>query len=367
MVETTAAVVRGAGEPFEIETVELDGPSDGEVLVDVTAVGLCHTDLTVQAGDQPTELPAVLGHEGAGVVEDVGEGVDSVEPGDHVVLSFDSDGTCKHCHEGRPAYCETIIPTNFGSGRPDGSSTISLDGEDIGGRFFGQSSFAEKAIVSERSLVPVDDDAPLELLGPLGCGVQTGAGGVINSLSPSAGDDIVVFGAGSVGLSGVLGAQLCGCGEIVAVDVVESRLERAESLGATATVNSEEVDDVAAALREHLGGGVPYALETTGVPAVLETAIDSLGNLGTVGVIGAPPLGERASFDVNELLAGRTIRGITEGDSVPQEFIPDLVDLHEQGRFPFDEFVTFYDFEDINDAVADVEDGDVIKPILRLE
>lgn len=367
MVRTTAAVVHGAGEQFKLETVELEEPRSGEVLVDVTAAGLCHTDLIPKESGELTPLPAVLGHEGAGVVTEVGDDVDRVEPGQKVVLSFDYDDTCANCHDGQPANCESFRDRNFSGRRPDGTTPISLDGEEIAGRFFGQSSFAEQAIVSEQSLVPVNDDAPLELLGPLGCGVQTGAGGVINSLDPAAGDSIVIFGAGSVGLSAVLGAELCGCSDIVAVDVVDSRLEEATDLGATATVNSEAVGDLEAELRKILNGGADYTLETTGVTDVLRQAVDLLRPTGVCGVVGAPPQGAEVGIDVNGLLDGRTIKGITEGDSVPPEFIPGLVDLYQQGRFPFDEFVTFYDFDEINQAVEDMESGDVIKPVLRMD
>ncbi|MEE6210071.1 NAD(P)-dependent alcohol dehydrogenase [Salarchaeum sp. III] len=366
-METTAAVVHEAGAQFELETVELDDPRSNEILVDMTAVGLCHTDLSVKSGDQPTPLPAVLGHEGAGVVQEVGDEVDRVQPGDNVVLSFDYDDTCPNCHTGHPANCESFGERNFSGRRPDGTSPISLDGEEISGRFFGQSSFAEHAVVSEQSVVPVADDAPLDRLGPLGCGIQTGAGGVINSLDPAAGDSIVVFGAGSVGLSGVLGAELCGCGDVIVVDIVDSRLEKARDLGATDTVNSGDVDDLDAELRDRLGGGADYTLETTGVTDLLRQAVDLLRPTGVCGVIGAPPRDETVDIDVNGLLSGRNIRGIAEGDSVPPEFIPDLVDLHQQGRFPFDEFVTSYDFEDINQAVEDVHDGGVIKPVLTFD
>jgi len=366
MVETTAAVVRDAGGPFELETVELDDPRPDEVLVDVRAVGVCHTDLSVRAGDHPVPFPAVLGHEGSGVVAAVGDAVTRVEPGDNVVLSFDYDGDCRNCHEGRPSSCASFGELNFGCRRPDGTSPISLDGEEIGGRFFGQSSFASRAVVSERSAVPVGDDVPIELLGPLGCGIQTGAGGVMNSLAPAPRDSVVVFGAGSVGLSGVLGARLRGCREIVAVDLVASRLETAASLGATATVNAGEVDDPVAAVREVLGGGADYTLETTGATAVFPQAVETLRPGGTCGVIGAPPAGSEVGLDPNVLLDGRAIQGIAEGSSVPPEFIPELVDHHRRGNFPFDEFVTFYEFDEIEDAVADAEAGDVIKPVLRM-
>jgi aryl-alcohol dehydrogenase len=366
-MEVDAAVVHEEGGAFAVQTVELDGPLGDEVLVEVTAAGLCHTDLSVRDQYYPTPLPAVLGHEGSGIVREVGADVTGVEPGDPVVLSFDYDDTCSSCNHGDVAYCEDFFAYNFAGRRPDdGTSPLSSDGDAVSGRFFGQSSFATHAIATERNVVPVPEDAPLELLGPLGCGIQTGAGGVINSLDPRTGSSIVIFGSGSVGLSALLGANLKGCAEKVVVDLRDTRLETAADLGATGTINASDVDDVTEAIEEHLGGGADYTFEATGDPDALRTAVDSLRQGGTCGVVGAPPMGTEVSLDVNTVLFGRTVRGIIEGDAHPKEFIPDLVDLHARGEFPFDEFVTFYDFENIQQAAEDSEDGEVIKPILRM-
>jgi aryl-alcohol dehydrogenase len=227
-MEIQAAVTNEKGAPFTIETVELEEPQDNEVLVRVVGAGVCHTDMIVRDQMYPTPLPAVLGHEGSGVVEQVGDNVTNVEPGDRVVLSFDSDQECTSCNAGHPAYCEDFFAHNFGGRRPeDGTSPLSRDGEAISGRFFGQSSFATHAIATERNVVAVEDDVPLELLGPLGCGIQTGAGAVINTLDPQAGDSIAIFGAGSVGLSALLGADIKGCTDIVSIDLKENRLEKA--------------------------------------------------------------------------------------------------------------------------------------------
>ncbi|MFB6251603.1 MAG: alcohol dehydrogenase catalytic domain-containing protein [Halobellus sp.] len=188
--------------------------------------GVCHTDMIVRDQLYPTPLPAVLGHEGSGVVEAVGTNVTDVEPGDRVVLSFDYDDDFPSCHAGHPVYCEDFFAHNFGGSRPeDGTSPLSRGDEELSGRFFGQSSFATHAVATERNVVTVDDDVPLELLGPLGCGVQTGAGAVINTLDPQAGSSIAVFGAGSVGLSAVMAANLKGCTEIVSIDVRGNRLK----------------------------------------------------------------------------------------------------------------------------------------------
>lgn len=240
---TRAAVVESGGAPFTLTAVELAEPGPHEVLVRVVATGLCHTDLGAASGGLPFPLPGVLGHEGAGVVEEVGSAVTGVVPGDHVVLSFTSCGDCRNCRGGHPAYCATWLPLNLiGGRRADGSSTISRDGEPLGGHFFGQSSFAERALVDERSLVKVDPDVPLESIAPLGCGVQTGVGAVWNVLKPRLGDTIVVLGAGAVGLSAVMAAALTPATRIIAVDRVAERLSLAEELGATHTVNAGAAD-----------------------------------------------------------------------------------------------------------------------------
>jgi len=367
-MEIEAAVINEEGGAFEIEAVELEEPQADEVLVRVVGTGVCHTDMIVRDQMYPTPLPAVLGHEGSGVVEQVGSEVSAVEPGDRVVMSFDFDHTCKSCRDGHPAYCTDFFAYNFSGERPaDGTSPLSKDGQKISGRFFGQSSFSTYAIATERNVVSVEDDVPLELLGPLGCGIQTGAGGVINSLDPQVGSSIAIFGAGSVGLAGVMAAVIKGCTQIISIDLKRNRLEKAESLGATHIVNPEDVGDVNEHIQEYTRGGVDYALETTGVPAVADQAVESLAARGTLGIIGAPALGEVASYDINNLiLNGRTITGIVEGDSDPQQFIPDLIELYRQGKFPFDELITYYDFDEIEQAVEDSERGETIKPVLRM-
>lgn len=367
-MQIDAAVVDEEGGAFGIESVDLEEPQANEVRVRIVGAGVCHTDLIVRDQLYPTPLPAVLGHEGSGVVESVGETVSSVEPGDRVVLSFDYDEECPNCHAGHPAYCEDFFAHNFGGARPeDGTSPLSRDVETISGRFFGQSSFATHAIATERNVVPVVDDVPLELLGPLGCGIQTGAGAVINSLAPETGSSIAIFGAGSVGLSAVMAADIEGCTDIISVELKDNRRELAAELGATETVDPAAVEDTIEHIQELTGGGVDYALETTGVPEVAEQTIDSLTQRGTAGIVGAPALGTEASFDVNDLiLNGRTVTGIVEGDSDPKQFIPDLVELYRQGKFPFDELVTYYDFDEIEQAVEDSEEGRTIKPVLRV-
>ncbi|NUU24500.1 MAG: NAD(P)-dependent alcohol dehydrogenase [Streptomycetaceae bacterium] len=363
----TAALTETQGAPFTLAPLDLDDPRPGEVVVRIVSSGVCHTDLIVRDQWYPVPLPAVLGHEGAGVVTAVGDGVTYVRPGDHVVLTFNSCGGCRMCAQGRPAYCDQFFAHNFAGTRTDGSTplhrTDSVEG-DVHGVFFGQSAFATYALATERNVVKVDPEAPLEILGPLGCGIQTGAGGVLNSLRPPAGSSIAVFGAGSVGISAVMAAVVAGCTTVVAVDLNGQRLQLAEELGATHVINAAEGDTVER-LREITGGlGVDYSLETTAVPAVLRQAVDALNQGGTCGLIGAAALGTEASVDMSSLLFGRSLRGIVEGDSVPRLFIPKLVDLYRQGRFPFDRLIRTYRFADINEAVEDSEKGTTLKPVL---
>ncbi|MFF0092288.1 NAD(P)-dependent alcohol dehydrogenase [Streptomyces canus] len=362
---TRAAVVESGGAPFTLSDVELDEPGPHEALVRMVATGLCHTDLGVASGGLPFPLPGVLGHEGAGVVEAVGPAVTGVAPGDHVVLSFTSCGDCRNCDGGHPAYCAGWLPLNLlGGRRADGTSTISRDGEPLGGHFFGQSSFAERALVDERSLVKVDQDVPLESIAPLGCGVQTGVGAVWNVLKPVTGSTIVVLGAGAVGLSAVMAAALTPATTIVAVDRFGERLALARELGATHTVNAAE-EDLGEVLAAITGGqGADGIVETTGNVNVLRQGVDALGARGTVVVVGAPPFGTEVSLDVNGLLGGKRVVGLTLGDAETQSFIPALVRLVKEGRLPLHRLISTYPFADIDQAVRDMRAGKAIKPVL---
>lgn len=361
----TAAVIREKGSDFVLEQAKIRDPKADEVLVKVVATGMCHTDMIVRDQDYPVPLPVVLGHEGAGIVEKVGPLVKNIAVGDHVVLSYGYCSQCSSCHSGHEAYCKEFYPRNFGGSDMDGDNAIQdADGNPLNDHFFAQSSFATYALSLESNAIKVSKEAPIELLGPLGCGIQTGAGAVINSLKVRPGTSFVTFGAGAVGLSAVLAAQVAGATTIIAVDVVPSRLELAKELGATHVINSKE-EDVVEKVRDITGGGALFALESTGIPDVLRQGIDSLGTLGTIGVVGAPALGTDAGFDVNDLLlGGKSIQGIVEGDSITKVFIPQLVELYLQGRFAFDKLVKYYDFKDINTAAKDSEKGITLKPII---
>lgn len=361
----TAAVTAHKGAPFTLEQVELGPLRPDEVLVRIAAAGICHTDLIVRDQWYPVPLPAVLGHEGAGVVEGVGAGVTAVAPGDHVALSYHSCGHCPCCATGRPSYCHAFFERNFGASRPDGTSALQRDGELLHSHFFGQSSFATHSVANARNVVKLDEDVPLEIVAPFGCGIQTGAGAVLNVLRPPAGTAIAVFGTGSVGLSAVLAARIAGCTTIIGVDRNAARLEIARELGATHTVDAGTQDAVAAVMRI-TGHGADASLETTASPQVFRQAVECTAPTGVCGLIGAPAFGTEVAFDMNSILvSGRTIRGIVEGDSVPTVFLPRLIELWRQGRFPVERFMTFYDFDQIERAARDAEAGDVIKPVLR--
>ncbi|MBO1267781.1 NAD(P)-dependent alcohol dehydrogenase [Arthrobacter cavernae] len=364
-MDIKAAIVRGQGQPFELGSLQLDALRPDEVRVRLVATGVCHTDAIVRDQVYPTPLPAVLGHEGAGIVEAVGSEVTAVEPGDAVVLSANSCGVCEQCLKGRPPYCTDFFGRNFGGTRPDGSSAFSDAGTPVSSHFFGQSSFATHVNAAQRTVVKVDRDLPLELLGPLGCGLQTGAGAVINSLDVRPGSSLAVFGTGAVGCAALMAAAAVGATTIIAVDIVDSRLATAMELGATHVINSRTTDVGAEIARISQDRGVDYALDTTGIPAVLRQAADILGIGGTVALIGAPAPGTEVSFEVGaSLIKGWHFRTIVEGDSVPQVFIPQLIRLWQQGKFPIEKLTKTFAFSDINDAFAASASGETIKPVI---
>ena len=365
-MKITAAVTESMGAPFALQELELGDLRAGEVLVRMAAAGICHTDLIIRDQWYPVPLPAVLGHEGAGVVEAVGASVTLVAPGDRVGMSFDSCGHCPTCRSGRPSYCHEFWAYNFAAARPDGTSALSRNGELIHAHFFGQSCFATHCVAGERNVVKLPDSISLEVAAPFGCGIQTGAGGVLDALRAPAGSTLSVFGTGAVGLSAVMAGVIAGCTTIIGIDRIPARLELARELGATHVVDARE-RDAAQEVTRITGYGADFSVETTGVPAVLRQAVDSLAPRGTCGVVGAPPMGTEVALDMNTILvAGRAVRGIVEGDSVPHTLLPRLIELWEQGKFPVDRLMTFYDFDRIEEAAHDAEEGKVIKPVLRI-
>ncbi|HEY1969182.1 MAG TPA: NAD(P)-dependent alcohol dehydrogenase [Pseudonocardia sp.] len=365
-MEITAAVAHKPNADFTIEKLTLDGPRAGEILVQIMAVGLCHTDLAAREGVIPIPAPSVLGHEGAGVVLEVGEGVTKVAPGDSVALTFNSCGQCPNCTTGAQAYCYQFLPLNYAGVRlTDGVSPISSPEGPVTAAFFGQSSFASHAIANERNAVKLPAGTPLELVGPLGCGVQTGAGAVMNSLAAPAGSALLVLGAGSVGLSGVLGGVVQGCSTIIVVEPHQSRRELALELGATHAVDPA-AGELAEQVRAIVPDGVQNVFDTTGIPSVIEASFGAMAPHAGLGLVGVPT-DPTASLNLNLIQAmtiGIRLFGIIEGDAVPDEFIPRLVELHAAGRFPFDKMITKYPFAEINKAIEAQHRGDAVKVVL---
>jgi aryl-alcohol dehydrogenase len=364
MREIQAAVLRAPRAPFSIESVKLDAPRADEVLVELVATGICHSDVAIVEQIIPLPPPLVLGHEGAGIVREVGSAVTNVAVGDHVVLGFPSCGECRECVGGHPAYCDLSGMLLFGGRRADGSAVIhDSRNEPLNASFFGQSSFATHSIVRSHDVVKVRRDIPLKLLGPLGCGFMTGAGTMLNVMKPERDSNIAIFGAGAVGFAALFAARFMGCKRIVVVDRVKSRLELARELGATEIINTAEtsLDEALAAF-----GGLNRAMDTTGVPAVIEAAVRALKVRGALVLVGASAE-KKISTEIIHMISGRAIMGAVEGDSVPATFIPFLADKFVNGGFPIDRLTGFYPFSQINTAVADGTSGKTIKPILLFQ
>ena len=360
-----AAVAWEAGATLSIEEFDLDDPRDDEILVRVEAVGVCHTDDNARLGRLPVVFPIILGHEGAGTVERAGRDVTKVRPGDRVLFTPDYCGKCEQCVLGLTPYCDQVVPATFIGTRPDGTPRAYQDGKPVRASFFGQSSFATHSLVTERNIIPVAPDAPLHYLAGFTCGVQTGAGAILNAMPVGPASKVAIWGTGAVGLAAVMAARASGAAEIVAIDRVAHRLALAAELGATATIDTtgQELPDVAAAVVKLAGRGVDVALDTTGNPDVILAAVRSLATHGTASVItssGAPvtlPPGDL-------LLKGRQLRGTMGGHINPTIFIPRLLDLHARGRFPVDRLVQNYPFAELNTAIADSLSGATIKPVL---
>ena len=362
----TAAVVNEPFGPFAIDEIELTDPRPDEALVRIVASGMCQTDLHGRDGYYNTPYPAVFGHEGAGIVEVVGSAVTRFAPGDHVVMSFPWCGTCANCRRQVPAHCTRGFDLKMKGTRADGSTLMRRHGAPVYSAFFQQSSFATHAIANERFMVKVRHDAPLELLGPLACSGQTGAGAVLNSMRPAPGDSFAVLGVGAVGLSGLMAARIASCDPIIAVDVHRGRLDLARALGATHVIDNSGDSDVVAEIRRITGDGVRWSLETSAVPQVLRAAIEALTPGGTCVLLGSARNGTEVAVDMSFLQFGRSVRGIIQGESHPQEFIPRLVDHVMAGRIPVDRMITFYPLAEINRAVAESASGQTIKPVLRM-
>ncbi|MGY0541509.1 NAD(P)-dependent alcohol dehydrogenase [Nocardioides sp. YJ-D4] len=364
-MQITAAVATGPHVPMELATVELQAPRPDEVLVEIKGVGLCHTDIGARDGIYGLPYPVVLGHEGSGIVTEVGERVTNLAPGDHVALSFSSCGTCTSCSRGNPAYCRNFTAENYIGTRPDGSTLMSRGGDAVHSHFFGQSSFASHAVTKARNVVKVDDDLDIAMIGPLGCGLQTGAGAVMQSMSCRQGSSLLVLGAGPVGLAAVMGAVIQKCAKVIVVEPHESRRDLALSIGATHAIDptSESIKDAVLAVA---GEGVDYVFDTTGRVDVIQQGIDSVASNAVLGLVGVP-----SDFSVNlplnivaTMQTGLTIKGIVEGDSDPQTFIPRLLEHHRAGEFPFDKLIKRFPFSELNEAIEAQHRGEAVKVVV---
>jgi aryl-alcohol dehydrogenase len=367
-MQVTAAVARAPGADFTLEPVELDDPRPDEILVRIAAVGVCHTDLVAREGLMPFSMPAVLGHEGAGVVEKVGAEVTKVAPGDRVAITFRSCGQCERCRSGDPAYCYSMPALNYIGMRPDGSKAIRQGEAAVSSNFFGQSSFATFALAYERNLIKLPADIPYAIAAPLGCGVQTGAGGIMLALACPKGSSVLITGAGAVGLAAVMGAKIQGCGVIIALEPHAARRDLALELGATHVIDPAANPDLAAAVRAILPHGVDFAFDTTGRPEILEAIMAALAPKGVLGVVGIPPAGAAMPGQLGNVLTfGQTVRGIIEGDSDPDAFLPELIAHWRAGRLPLEKLVRTFPFAEINAAIAAQHHGDCVKVVLTLD
>jgi aryl-alcohol dehydrogenase len=363
-----AAVFEKLFAPLSVTEVEIGAPGPGEVLVKITASGVCHTDALARDGEMPFPAPGVLGHEGAGVVSAVGDGVTTVSAGDKVIIGWPWCGSCRNCLEGQPRYCLRLGPLVVAGSRADGSTSLRrLDGSPLHSHFFGQSSFASYSVCAANALARVPAEANVSLLGPLACGISTGAGAVLNALRPFAGSSIVVYGSGAVGLSAIMAARLTGATSIIAVDKLASRLSLARELGATETIDVSSLGaDPVAAVHEICGGPADFSMDCAGNVNVLRQAADSVGMRGTVALIGGAPAGASFSLDHMSTLWGKKVVGILGGEGRSVSLINTLITLNAQGRFPYDRLMSAFPLEEVNEALEASHRGDVIKPVLTM-
>ena len=360
-IVATAAVLQTQHGPYELLPVEIDDPRADEVRVRIEACGVCFTDLEAM---EMLDAPCVLGHEGVGIVEAVGAEVDDIRPGQRVLVSYPWCGQCNSCVDNRPYHCTEHMALAFAGSRPDGSSPIRLAGQPIGSAFFQQSSFATHAIAPARDVVPVDSRLSPALLAALPCGMQTGAGAMLNSLAVRPGESVLVFGVGAVGLAAVMGARLAGAAVVIAVDMKSNRVEAALAVGATHVLDPRD-GEVPARVRAITREGVHVAFDTSGRDVAIRQAMDMLATGGRLGLVTIPDWGQDYRLSLQPLFerAG-TLTCIIQGSARPREFLPRLLESHAAGRFPIENLVTSYPFAAINQAIADIRSGTALKAVL---
>ncbi|MGW4335940.1 zinc-binding dehydrogenase [Rhodococcus koreensis] len=360
-----AAVLHQPGAPLSIAELDLEPPRAGEVQLRVLAAGVCHSDLHYMNGDLQARLPIVLGHEGAGVVEQVGDGVTSVAPGDTVITLWRPRcGNCHFCTTARPALCALGRVNATSGGLLDGTSRLTLDGEKVN-HLMGVSCFAERAVVSERSLVRISPDVPAEIAAITGCAVVTGVGAALNVVRDAAGEAVVVIGAGGVGLSAIMGLKLIGAGPIIAVDTAEAPLKKATEVGATHVINvsTQSLNDELAALSPR---PIKWAIDAVGSPRTLRSAVDSIGTGGTVVAVGLGKVDATAEIPINPLVQQeKRIVGSLYGTANTPIDIPKLLDLYRAGRLPLDALLgRHYGLDQVNEAYSGLADGNSGRAVL---
>lgn len=375
-MDVTAAVFRGPGKRLTIETLQLAAPSAGEVLVRVIASGICHSDLHVVNGEWSAPAPLVLGHEGAGIVEAIGDGVTGVEPGDHVILSWmPYCRRCRFCLAGRPNLCQVVEATTYNSVMLDGTTRLSMPADHpaspngVVHSYLATASFANWAVVPETAAVRIRKDAPLDKASLVGCAVATGIGAVTNTAKVGMGATVLVIGCGGVGLSCVSGAALAGAAQVIAVDINQANLERAEKLGATTLVNSR-VDDLHTVVRDCTGGlGVDFAFEAIGLPSTIELAYEALAPGGTAVVVGQVSEGSKISIDPFVMSdREKTLTGSNYGSCRPPLDFPRIVDLYMNQRLPLEVLIErTIGIEDINSALDAMTRGESARSIILHE
>ena len=358
-----AAVVNAIKEPYVVEEVELDPPKEGEVLVQIAAAGVCHSDLSAQQGLVPTALPGVLGHEGAGVVEAVGSGVTSVREGDTVVLNFVPNcGACRFCLTGRTNLCERAA--RLGGGLYDGTSRLSRNGQPLS-HFLGTSCFAQRAVVMESGVVKVPPEVSLEEVCLIGCCVTTGIGAIFNRAKVRLGSTVAVFGCGGVGLNVIQGADMAGAVRVVAVDLVDERLAKAREMGATDTVNASQEDAIAGVRRVLGREGADYAFEAIGRPETIAQAFSVTARGGTAVVVGVAPTDAIAHIPTRYFIQEKGLIGSLYGSGNPREDIARLVALYQKGGLKLAPIISRrWRLEEINEAFAALERGEGARGVI---
>ena len=370
-IKSKAAVAWGPGEPLKMEEVDVELPKKGEVLVRIVATGVCHTDAFTLSGDDPEGVfPSILGHEGGGIVEMVGEGVTSVEVGDHVIPLYTAEcGECKFCKSGKTNLCQAVRETQGKGLMPDGTSRFSKDGEPIY-HYMGCSTFSEYTVLPEISLAKVNKNAPLDEVCLLGCGVTTGMGAVLKTAKVQEGDTVAIFGLGGIGLSAIIGARMAGAGRIIGIDINESKFDLAKQLGATDVVNPQNFDKpIQEVIVEMTDGGVDYSFECIGNVNVMRSALECChkgwGESVIIGVAGA---GQEISTRPFQLVTGRVWRGSAFGGVKGRSELPGIVEQYLNGDFGLQEFITHtMGLDEINEAFDLMHKGKSIRSVVHMD